>query len=99
MPEKAKITRETLLNGDITRLLHSDRSGLRIMSDDERAELVQQTLGSLGDDNELWVFAYGSLIWNPACDFEEQRRCSLQGYQKNSVSGPLLVVAQKNSQV
>jgi len=82
MPEKTKLTREALLNGDITRLLHSEQSGHKIMSDDERAELVQQTLDSVGDDNDLWVFAYGSLIWNPAIDFEEQRQCNLQGYQK-----------------
>lgn len=82
MPEKPTLTREALINGDIERLLHKNRSGLRVMSDSERAQLVQETLNSLGDNADLWVFAYGSLIWNPALDFEEQRRCAVNGLQK-----------------
>jgi len=82
MPDKPTLTREALISGDIERLLHKGRDGLRIMSDDERTELVHQTLDNLEENVDLWVFAYGSLIWNPALDFEEQRRCTLQGYQK-----------------
>lgn len=85
MDEKPIVTRETLRNGDIERLLHSGRDGRneqKIMSDEERAELVASTLQALGDDSELWVFGYGSLIWNPALEFEEQRRCRILGFQK-----------------
>jgi len=82
MPDKPTLTREALISGDIERLLHNGHDGLRIMSDDQRAELVRQTLDKLGESDDLWIFAYGSLIWNPALDFEEQRRCTLQGYQK-----------------
>jgi len=82
MDKKTVLTREALINGDIERLLHHSRSGQKVMSDDQRAELVQQTLDRLGDEAELWIFAYGSLIWNPAIEFEEQRRCQLRGYEK-----------------
>jgi len=82
MPDKPTLTREALISGDIERLLHKNRNGLRVMSDTERAQLVQQTLDSLGDNDDLWIFAYGSLIWNPALEFEEQRRCTVNGLQK-----------------
>jgi len=82
MPDKTTLTRESLINGDIDRLLHKNRAGLKVMSDGQRAKLVQQTLDSLDDGADLWVFAYGSLIWNPALEFEEQRRCTLHGYRK-----------------
>ncbi len=55
------------------------------MSDDERAELVASTLATLetlGEGNNLWIFGYGSLIWNPALEVEEQRRCRIRGYKK-----------------
>ena len=81
MPEKPIVTRETLRNGEIERLLHSG-NGQKIMSDEERTELVDSTLRALGAEKELWIFGYGSLIWNPALEFEEQRRCRIQGYQK-----------------
>lgn len=81
MSEKPIVTRETLRSGEIERLLHSDNSQ-KIMTDEERAELVGSTLRALGADQELWIFGYGSLIWNPALEFVEQRRCRIQGYQK-----------------
>ncbi len=31
---------------------------------------------------DLWVFAYGSLIWDPALDFAEVRRATLRGYAR-----------------
>lgn len=82
MADKPVLTREALLSGEIERLLRSDRVGLQRMSDEQRAELVELTLDALDDKAELWVFGYGSLIWNPTLDFEEQRRCTINGYEK-----------------
>ena len=31
-------------------------------------------------DGDLWVFAYGSLMWKPGFDYEERRRARLPGY-------------------
>ncbi len=75
------LTREALLNGEIDRLVHDDHAHLERMSEEERNDLVASTLNELGN-NELWIFGYGSLIWNPAMDFEEQRRCVIDGYKK-----------------
>lgn len=82
MPEKPVMTREALLNGDIDRLLHSHSNYQTKMSDEQRAELVRSTIESLGEDPEFWIFGYGSLIWNPTIEFEEQRRCTIAGYQR-----------------
>ncbi len=82
MVEKPIVTRESLRSGEIERLLHSGQNGQKIMSDEERLQLVEDTLRELGKNQELWVFGYGSLIWNPALEYEEQRRCLIQGYQK-----------------
>lgn len=82
MTQKPLLTRKAIQNGEIERLLHNGRNNLRIMSDDERADLVRTTLAYLGKDTGLWIFGYGSLIWNPALEFNDQRRCSVQGYQR-----------------
>jgi cation transport protein ChaC len=31
---------------------------------------------------DLWVFGYGSLIWQPGFDFAEKRRATLAGYRR-----------------
>ena len=81
MPDKPILTREALLNGEIERLVHDDQNAIERMSDEQRATLVDDTLSALGD-SELWVFGYGSLIWNPALNYEEQRRCVIKGFEK-----------------
>jgi cation transport protein ChaC len=81
MSKKIELTREALLNGDVERLIHERHSDLQRMSDEQRAELVDLTVSAL-DGADLWVFGYGSLIWNPAIDYVEQRRCSITGYEK-----------------
>lgn len=82
MPDKPILTREALLNGDIARLVRNDRNSLRVMSDQERCELVESTLDRVGKDTDLWVFGYGSLIWNPSLEFVEQRSCTITGFHR-----------------
>ncbi len=36
-----------------------------------------------GHEGDLWVFAYGSLMWDPAIDFAELRRARLPGYVRS----------------
>ncbi|WP_425051650.1 gamma-glutamylcyclotransferase [Psychromarinibacter sp. S121] len=36
-------------------------------------------------DSDLWVFAYGSLMWNPAFLFEEVRRAHLPGFARRFI--------------
>lgn len=40
------------------------------------------TLGGRDAAQDLWIYAYGSLMWDPALHFEEVRRASLPGYQR-----------------
>ena len=50
-------------------------------SDARREEIRREALeGRL--DEDLWVFAYGSLMWNPAFLFAEVRRGRVEGYER-----------------
>lgn len=50
-------------------------------SDENREESRRATLaGREGQD--MWVFAYGSLMWEPAFHFSEVRRAHLEGYHR-----------------
>lgn len=48
--------------------------------DAEREALRTQFL--TGHQGPIWVFAYGSLMWDPAIYFDEVRRAQLQGYSR-----------------
>lgn len=51
-------------------------------SDAYREESRRKTLQGC-QDGDLWVFAYGSLMWDPAFRFSEVRTARLTGYQRS----------------
>lgn len=80
-----KITRENLLNGSLLALQrryadkHPDMSW---RTEAEMAELFEAMLAQHGEGEDLWVFGYGSLIWNPAFHHEERRCALLRGWHR-----------------
>ncbi len=80
-----KITRETLLNGTLrARLLENtaQHPDMRYRTDSEMAALLEDTLAQHDAAQDLWVFGYGSLIWNPAFHYVEKRPALLQGWHR-----------------
>jgi cation transport protein ChaC len=51
------------------------------ISDEAREANRRETLSSHGD-NDLWLFGYGSLIWDPGILFSEVRIGTLVGYHR-----------------
>lgn len=44
---------------------------------------LEQTLRQRPADGEVWVFAYGSLIWNPISEFDCRRVATLHGWHRS----------------
>jgi cation transport protein ChaC len=53
------------------------------LTDEQRAASLKATLASRQPGEDLWVFGYGSLIWNPGFDYVEKRLTSLRGYHRS----------------
>jgi cation transport protein ChaC len=78
-----KLTREALLDGS----LHAALRGAlgpeaRFMSDAERAAQVRAMLARAPRPGRVWVFAFGSLIWNPAFHFVARRTARIHGWHR-----------------
>ncbi|NNG02552.1 MAG: gamma-glutamylcyclotransferase [Inquilinus sp.] len=75
------LTRDTILSGRVAAMVRVADPSAHMLSDAElahsRAELLDDHSG-----RDLWVFAYGSLIWNPAFHFAERRPARLFGYHR-----------------
>jgi len=70
-------------NGETGRLAgRSDRP-----SDEDYAGYVAEVLAGRPDDGEVWIFAYGSLIWNPEFDFVEERLGTVSGWHRSFCLG------------
>ncbi len=60
------------------------REGLIVpLSAEERQASRDATLAKRPDSGSVWIFGYGSLIWNPAFHFVEQRSATLFGYHRS----------------
>ncbi|WGS52856.1 gamma-glutamylcyclotransferase [Paraburkholderia sp. D15] len=44
---------------------------------------LAQTLAARPDNGDVWVFAYGSLMWNPVSDFDCRRIATLHGWHRS----------------
>jgi cation transport protein ChaC len=51
-------------------------------TDEDHAATIAQLLASGPDPADMWFFAYGSLIWKPACDFVEIRTGVVRGWHR-----------------
>ncbi|GGF07967.1 gamma-glutamylcyclotransferase [Aliidongia dinghuensis] len=79
-----ELTRETIQAGTVIKL--ASAHGMRVLTDEERATSIAETLAarpkSADPSGDLWLFGYGSLIWNPAFHFAEQRKGRVHGWHR-----------------
>jgi cation transport protein ChaC len=76
------LTRERILSGAIDDVIRSRMDAARIKPVPERLAAKRALLAELEPDEDVWVFGYGSLIWNPAFLFEEKRTAHVHGYRR-----------------
>ncbi len=56
--------------------------GMRAATTDDHQAIMARLLGDAAAENEIWIFAYGSLIWKPACNFVEMRTGLVRGWHR-----------------
>lgn len=99
------ITRQTLRDGTFMERVRS-LNGVTVPSDQEMDDAISIMLQSQPRLGPVWVFAYGSLMWNPAFEFEEaiigtirgrrRRFCLWTPYGRGTPNAPALTLALDN---
>jgi cation transport protein ChaC len=83
MKKKYTITREALLDGSHhARLRAGQDPRVRFMTDEERAAHVARIIERAPEPGRIWVFGYGSLMWNPAFHFVERHPARIHGFHR-----------------
>ncbi len=84
--KKDQMTRESIMDidSDMMQRLRADleAAGGRVLTADERQAVGCHILEQIPEDGDLWIFAYGSLIWNPTLHFSECCKAKLYGWQR-----------------
>ncbi len=78
------LTRDSILNGIVReRIREAAALGLSTpLTDAERQASLDAVLADLPAGADIWLFGYGSLMWNPAFHFAEKRTALLRGYHR-----------------
>jgi glutathione-specific gamma-glutamylcyclotransferase len=59
------------------------RVGTVPLDDADYDSLIDGLLAPAHPADDIWLFAYGSLIWKPACEIAEQRPALLRGWHRS----------------
>jgi len=75
------LTRDFLLKADCKTAFGAIEESL-LWSPEQRAASLAATLACRPDGGPVWIFGYGSLMWNPALDYSESCTGTLVGWHR-----------------
>ncbi len=75
------LSRALIAAGAAETLAASDAPDVRFTTEEERAKSLACLLRTR-PTGDLWVFAYGSLIWNPALKIRDQRAARVENWHR-----------------
>ena len=67
-----ELTRDQIRDGNVRKLIADLGITMRLLSDDELAASRATILAGADMSGGVWLFGYGSLIWNPAFHFTDR---------------------------
>lgn len=76
------LSRQLLENSNIDALAAIDAPGLKTLTEVERTASLRETL-AIRPQGPVWVFGYGSLIWNSAIHSMERRLARIDGWHRS----------------
>jgi len=78
------LNRESIKHGFISDMIRkTDTPGLNNrLSDAERQASLRTAMKDAASGEPVWIFGYGSLMWNPAFHFAEKRGGLVHGYHR-----------------
>jgi cation transport protein ChaC len=76
------LTRDSIRSGAVHRLIAELGIEMRVLSDDELSASLKVTLAGADLSAGVWLFGYGSLIWNPAFHFTDRLVGRIYGYHR-----------------
>lgn len=84
MTKRVTLTREALRSGEVARRLYAQRPHAHaFLSDEERQRSLASVLEVIEQDEDVWVFGYGSLIWNPAFHYDASCVSTVYGFHRS----------------
>jgi cation transport protein ChaC len=76
------LTRADLENDRLRKLFREANPDVQVLSEADLEASAKKLLRDHPGDADVWLFGYGSLIWNPIIHFEERRVARVHGFHR-----------------
>ena len=81
--EPPRLTREMLLQGGLGELIARSTPDVRVLTDAQRHASLMATLDERPEHGDgVWLFAYGSLLWNPTIHVGVRQVAEVRGWHR-----------------
>ncbi len=78
----SKVDRAVLQRDGVRAAVRAAGHGHLLLSDEAVAHSLAETMASHRPGAPVWVFGYGSLIWNPLMEYAERHTARVHGYHR-----------------
>ena len=77
------LDRKFIQDGGVDQLIKaSPQFADKLVPIEERESMRRRILVEFGTGKDIWIFGYGSLIWNPILRYAEERRARIYGFHR-----------------
>lgn len=80
--EKTKIRRDMLEHDTVRQAVEQSGHQAIMISEEDLLKSLDTTLRKKPNTGPVWVFGYGSLIWNPMLEYVTKRPARIRGYHR-----------------
>jgi glutathione-specific gamma-glutamylcyclotransferase len=77
-----KVDRSFLERDGVRNAVRESGHGHLLMPDEAVAHSLAQTMAQHRKGQPVWIFGYGSLVWNPLLEFAERQPAHVHGYHR-----------------
>jgi len=81
-PSVDPLTRESLSADAVRQSIRESNPQVPVWTDSQLDESLEQTLVEAPSRKNIWVFGYGSLLWNPVIDIVQKKTGTVYGYRR-----------------
>jgi|TARA_B110000977_G_scaffold29366_1_gene38193 cation transport protein ChaC len=78
-----KLTRENISQGHLGETIRNIPGSDKVLSDEDLVRERRRIIPDNGIGEDIYIFAYGSLLWNPTVEYEKQCIAKIFGFHRS----------------
>jgi cation transport protein ChaC len=78
-----KLTKDNISKGHLGEKIKSISGSDKVLTTEELLQARRKIIPDKGIGEDIYIFAYGSLLWNPTVDYEDEFLAKVYGFHRS----------------